>query len=60
VAKVFADLHAEHGVDLRFGVGVTEIVPEGVRLSDGTVVAADTIVVGIGARPNTQLAEDAG
>jgi 3-phenylpropionate/trans-cinnamate dioxygenase ferredoxin reductase subunit len=60
VAKVFADLHAEHGVDLRFGVGVTEIVPAGVRLSDGTVVAADTIVVGIGARPNTQLAEDAG
>jgi 3-phenylpropionate/trans-cinnamate dioxygenase ferredoxin reductase subunit len=65
VAKVFADLHTEHGVDLRFGAGVSEIttvdgMATGVRLSDGTVVPADHVVVGVGISPNTQLAEAAG
>jgi 3-phenylpropionate/trans-cinnamate dioxygenase ferredoxin reductase subunit len=65
VAEVFADLHAEHGVDLRFGVQVAEITgaggsAAGVRLADGTLVPADVVVVGIGAGPNTGLAEAAG
>jgi 3-phenylpropionate/trans-cinnamate dioxygenase ferredoxin reductase subunit len=64
-ARVFADLHAHHGVDLRFGVMVGEITSAdgkatGVRLVDGTVIRADAVVVGIGASPNVQLAEDAG
>lgn len=50
------------GTDLRAGVGVEEVVgvggagsgrPEGVRLSDGTVIPADTVVVGIGVAPAT-------
>ena len=65
VAEVFAGLHAEHGVDLRFGVQVAEITgaggsAAGVRLADGTLVPADVVVVGIGAGPNTGLAETAG
>lgn len=66
VAEVFADLHRRHGVDLRCGVHVAEITGEdparatGVRLADGTQIDADMVVVGIGAIPNTQLAEAAG
>src|SRR6185437_7908896 len=53
VARVFAGLHREHGVDLRFGVQVSEITTAGgratgVRLADGSDVAADAIVVGVG------------
>lgn len=65
IAEVFAGLHREHGVDLRTGVQVTEIVGKdgavvGVRLGDGSLVEADAVVVGIGAAPNTELAERAG
>ena len=65
VAAVFADLHREHGVDLRTGVQVRELVGEagrvtGVRLGDGSTVPADVVVVGIGATPNTGLAQEAG
>ncbi len=73
-AQVFADLHAEHGVDLRFGVRVSEITTAGaaglaggaggratgVRLADGSHVEADAVVVGVGITPNSQLAEAAG
>jgi 3-phenylpropionate/trans-cinnamate dioxygenase ferredoxin reductase subunit len=65
VAAVFADLHRANGVHLRFGVGTEQIVTEdgsvtGVRLADGTTVPADVIVIGIGAAPNTALAQEAG
>jgi len=65
VARVFAGLHREHGVDLRFGVQVSEITTaggraSGIRLADGSHVPADAIVVGVGITPNTQLAEAAG
>ena len=65
VAEVFAGLHREHGVDLRFGVQVTEITGSGgraggVQLADGSHIPADAIIVGIGITPNTRLAEAAG
>jgi len=64
VAQVFADLHREHGVDLRTEVKVESIdgtgSVSGVRLADGTVLPADAVVVGIGASPNVALAEAAG
>ena len=64
-AEVFADLHREHGVDLRCGVQVAEItgsngIADGVRLADGSRVEADVIVAGIGITPNSQLAVEAG
>jgi 3-phenylpropionate/trans-cinnamate dioxygenase ferredoxin reductase subunit len=65
VAPVFARLHREHGVDLRLGVRVAEITgsggkANGARLADGTRVGADAVIVGIGAAPQTRLAEEAG
>jgi NADPH-dependent 2,4-dienoyl-CoA reductase/sulfur reductase-like enzyme len=61
---VMADLHRYHDVDLRLGVGVhglegTERV-EGVRLSDGTLIPATVVVVGIGVSPNTGWLEGSG
>jgi len=65
VAQVFADLHRDHGVDLRTGVQVAAITgsggrADGVRLADGSHVAADVIIVGIGIAPSTELASQAG
>jgi 3-phenylpropionate/trans-cinnamate dioxygenase ferredoxin reductase component len=64
MAKVFADLHREHGVDLRTAVKVDGFegngAVSGVRLADGSVIGSDLVVVGIGAAPNIELAEGAG
>jgi 3-phenylpropionate/trans-cinnamate dioxygenase ferredoxin reductase component len=65
VAEVFATLHREHGVDLRFGVQVAEITGDsghvnGVRLADGSQVEADAVIAGVGITPNTELAVAAG
>jgi 3-phenylpropionate/trans-cinnamate dioxygenase ferredoxin reductase subunit len=61
VADIFAGLHTEHGVDLRTGVQVTGIAGDGtVTLGDGSTVAADQLVVGVGVAPVTELAEAAG
>lgn len=52
-----AKLHADHGVRMRLGVGVTGLVGsgrvEGVELADGTVLPADVVLVAIGSVPNT-------
>lgn len=65
VAQHYAALHRRHGIELRVEVAVEEITGEsgratGVRLADGTLIGADVVVVGIGAVPNTALADDAG
>jgi 3-phenylpropionate/trans-cinnamate dioxygenase ferredoxin reductase component len=64
VGSYFAQLHRDHGVDLRLGVGVEAVEGSdhvtGVRLTDGTVVPADMVVIGIGVVPNLDLARDAG
>jgi len=64
VGAVYRDLHASHGVDLHFGVGVEAIVGaktvEAVRLTDGTVLPATLVVVGVGVVPRVELAEAAG
>ena len=60
IAQVFADLHRAQGVSLRLGVTIEEVTGTGVRLAGGTLIEADAVVAGIGATPNTQLAEQAG
>ncbi|HEY2522706.1 MAG TPA: FAD-dependent oxidoreductase [Streptosporangiaceae bacterium] len=65
VAPVFADLHREHGVDLRLGTEVDRILVSadaatGVRLADGTELPADAVIVGIGVTPAAELASAAG
>lgn len=61
----FADLHRSHGVTLRLGEGVERLEGEdgkvtAVVTSSGERLPADTVVIGVGIRPNTRLAEDAG
>lgn len=61
----YADVHRDHGVDLRLGVGVAEIrvrdgKATGLTLTDGAMIDADAVVVGVGAAPNVALAESAG
>ena len=63
VARVYRDLHLEHGAQLVSGdveavLGRDQV--EGVRTADGRVIEGDLLVVGIGARPRTELAEAAG
>jgi NADPH-dependent 2,4-dienoyl-CoA reductase/sulfur reductase-like enzyme len=63
VAPLFADLHREHGVDLRLGTSIDAVEHDGgtrVRLSDGHEVRPDLVVVGIGAEPSVELAATAG
>jgi 3-phenylpropionate/trans-cinnamate dioxygenase ferredoxin reductase subunit len=65
VAAVYAGLHRAHGVDFRFGASVARFSGDGGRLAsvvlaDGTELPADLAVVGVGIRPNTELAVDGG
>ncbi|HEX2026412.1 MAG TPA: FAD-dependent oxidoreductase [Nitriliruptorales bacterium] len=64
VGRVFAQLHRDHGVDLRLGVGVASAAGTGrveqVTLGDQTRLATDLVVVGIGVTPRTGLAESCG
>jgi 3-phenylpropionate/trans-cinnamate dioxygenase ferredoxin reductase subunit len=63
-ADYFRALHARHGVDIREGVGLERLLGEGhvqgARLSDGSEIAADMVIAGIGVTPDTTLAEAAG
>ena len=64
IGAVCAEVHRDHGVDLRLGVGVDGFEGHGrverVNLSDGTSVDADVVVVGIGVIPNTEWLEGSG
>ncbi len=64
MGSVCADLHRDHGVDLRVGVGVDGFSGhsrvEQIHLSDGTSLQADVVVVGIGVIPNTEWLEGSG
>lgn len=65
VAEIFADLHRERGVDLRLKAEVSEISTRngrasGLVLADGTQIPADVVLVAVGAKPNTELADEAG
>ena len=66
MGEVCAEVHRQHGVDLRTGVGVDRIEAgdDGrvtkVVLSDGAEIDADVVVVGIGVIPNTEWLEGSG
>jgi 3-phenylpropionate/trans-cinnamate dioxygenase ferredoxin reductase subunit len=57
LGEAFARRHAAAGVRLRLGVGVSAIVGAGrvemVRLSDGSTLPADLVVIGVGTAPQT-------
>ncbi|WP_158965284.1 NAD(P)/FAD-dependent oxidoreductase [Chachezhania sediminis] len=61
----FRALHAGHGVDIREGVGLERLIGTGgqvtgAKLSDGTEIDVDFVVVGVGIVPETTLAQAAG
>lgn len=60
LSTFFTDLHRHHGVDIRTGVEVTAFEDGGVRLADGSQVAADVVLVGVGALACDGLARTAG
>jgi 3-phenylpropionate/trans-cinnamate dioxygenase ferredoxin reductase subunit len=60
----YRDVHADQGVELHFGAGIEALRGgdrvEQVRLTDGTTLAADVVVAGVGVAPRVELAEAAG
>jgi len=66
MGAVCADIHRDHGIDLRLSTGVDGFDDDGhgrltgIRLSDGTTIEADVAVVGVGVAPNTGWLEGSG
>ncbi|WP_067967216.1 NAD(P)/FAD-dependent oxidoreductase [Mycolicibacter icosiumassiliensis] len=64
IGELVARLHRANGVDVRSGVGVAEVRGAGrvetVVLSDGTELAADVVVLGVGSRPATEWLDGSG
>ena len=64
ISAVTAELHRDHGVDLRCGVGVEALEGAGrverARLADGSVIEADLVVIGIGVTPEVSWLEGSG
>lgn len=60
----FRALHRAHGVDIRDGIGLDRLLGKdhvsGARLSDGTELEVDFVIVGVGVTPGHALAEAAG
>ncbi len=60
----FRKLHHDHGVDLREGVGLDHLIGtdrvRGAKLSDGSELEVDVVIVAIGVGANAALAENAG
>ncbi|OBG70423.1 pyridine nucleotide-disulfide oxidoreductase [Mycobacterium sp. E3298] len=64
IGELVARLHRDEGVDVRLGVGVADVRGDGrvdtVLLTDGTELAADLVVIGIGSHPATGWLEGSG
>ncbi|MCV7090136.1 NAD(P)/FAD-dependent oxidoreductase [Mycobacterium interjectum] len=64
LAPRWAELHRQHGVDVRVGVGVDSFIGDGrveaVRLTDGSRVPADAVIVGLGVTPVTDWLDGSG
>lgn len=64
MADRYAELHRQHGVDVRVNASVDEFVGEGhvkgVRLTDGSELKADVVIIGLGVIPDTGWLEGSG
>nr|WP_303705344.1 FAD-dependent oxidoreductase [Brevundimonas naejangsanensis] len=60
LSAFFTDLHRKHGVEILTDAEVAGFEDAGVRLADGTLIAADAVLVGVGAVACDDLARTAG
>jgi 3-phenylpropionate/trans-cinnamate dioxygenase ferredoxin reductase subunit len=64
IGALTCEVHSDHGVDVRLGVGVDRFEGgdrvERVHLVDGSRIDADIVVVGVGVAPNTGWLEGSG
>jgi 3-phenylpropionate/trans-cinnamate dioxygenase ferredoxin reductase subunit len=64
MGSIYRDLHLAHGINFCLGVGIDSIAGadrvEEVRLTDGRVLSAGAVVVGVGVLPRAELALAAG
>jgi NADPH-dependent 2,4-dienoyl-CoA reductase/sulfur reductase-like enzyme/nitrite reductase/ring-hydroxylating ferredoxin subunit len=60
VGQFIRRLHESKGVVFHLGATVERLEGRTARLSDGSTLEADFVVVGVGVRPNVRLAEAAG
>ncbi len=60
VGNFVRKLHEQHGVTFHLGTTAVSIDQQSVRLKTGETLRADLVVVGIGVRPNIELAQQAG
>jgi len=64
ISHFYQDMHRSHGVDIRTGARIEAIEgngqASGIRLAGGEHVPADLILLSTGARPNEELASEAG
>ncbi|WP_269714999.1 NAD(P)/FAD-dependent oxidoreductase [Caulobacter sp. NIBR2454] len=65
LSQFFQRYHGEHGVTFELNAGVeaftgTDGKVAGVKLADGRTLPCDAVLVGVGAHPNDELAQDCG
>jgi NADPH-dependent 2,4-dienoyl-CoA reductase/sulfur reductase-like enzyme len=60
IGSRFAAAHRDRGVDLRTGTGLDRLDGGTAVLTDGSRVEVDAVLVGIGVRPDDDLANEAG
>jgi NADPH-dependent 2,4-dienoyl-CoA reductase/sulfur reductase-like enzyme len=60
VGDLVRQVHEEHGVAFHLGTTAASFDPNRITLKSGEQLDADFVVVGIGVRPQTTLAEEAG
>jgi NADPH-dependent 2,4-dienoyl-CoA reductase/sulfur reductase-like enzyme len=60
MGNLVRETHEAHGVKFHLGRTAAAIQDQYVELDDGTKLDCDLVVVGIGVRPNTHLAEQSG
>lgn len=65
LASYFADFQRGQGSDIKLGTSVSAFlgqdgVVSGIRLSNGEEIACDLALLGVGALPNCEIAEEAG
>lgn len=60
LGSLLRDTHEEHGVRFRLGHTINAIASDHVVLDDGTTIPAELVILGVGVRPRTAIAEAAG